>query len=299
MLPPESLPWALQHSIFILNNYLVRSSGKTSLFENYRYNYRSNIVGFGEIVLGDVCDISTQKLRLRNQHQKLRGIWIGRDLITNEHILALPLQYSAHPSTTTGAHRCRQITRVPREEQHDVNSLKDIYWPQLSDEIDFNTRDSGREHFNNLQKQNIATRDLQLQQPQDEEDIEQLQGVRPPVLPHHPQAVTPQQDQQPQVTHPPPGLPQPPQALLPRPPMVNNKQHHIQHHYFKDHLRRYTQIQYLHLQQDIVQQESMTIIHVDLRQKQLTPLTYLMKMNIKQYLFQTSWTSQLRVASYR
>ena len=105
MLPPESLPWALQHSIFILNNYLVHSSGKTSHFENYRYNYRSNTIGFGEIVLGDVRNIPTQKLRLRNQHQKLRGIWLGRDLITNEHILALPLQYSQHPSTTTGAYR--------------------------------------------------------------------------------------------------------------------------------------------------------------------------------------------------
>ena len=69
MLPPESLPWALQHSILILNNYLVRSSGKTSHFENYWYSYRSNIVGFGEIVLGDVRNIPTQKLRLRNQHQ--------------------------------------------------------------------------------------------------------------------------------------------------------------------------------------------------------------------------------------
>ena len=56
-----------------------------------------------------------------------------------------------------------------------------------SDDIDFNTR----ERFNNLQKQNIATRDLQLQQPQDEEDIEQPQGVQPPVLRHHPQEVAP------------------------------------------------------------------------------------------------------------
>ena len=143
----------LQHSIFILNNYLVHSSGKTSHFENYRHTYRSKIVGFREIVLGDVRNIPTQKLRLRNQHQKLRGIWIGRDLVTNEHILARPLQYSQHPSTTTGAYRCRQITRVPHEEQHDINFLKDIYWPQLSDDIDFNTR----EHFNNLQKRNITT----------------------------------------------------------------------------------------------------------------------------------------------
>ena len=95
-MPPESLPWALQHSIFILNDYLAHSSGKTPHFENYRYNYRSNIIGFGEVVLGDMRNIPTQKLHLRNQHQKLRSIWPGRDLITNEHILALPLQYSEH-----------------------------------------------------------------------------------------------------------------------------------------------------------------------------------------------------------
>ena len=122
MLPPESLPWALQHSIFILNSYLVHSPGKTSHFENYRYNYRSNIVGFGE-VLGDIRNIPNQKLRLRNQHQKLRGIWLGRDFITNEHIFALSLQYSEHPSTTTtGTYKCRQITRAPREEQRHVTS---------------------------------------------------------------------------------------------------------------------------------------------------------------------------------
>ena len=133
----------------------------------------SNIVGFNEIVLRDIRNIATQKLRLRNQRQKLRSIWIRRDLITNEHILALPLQYSEHPFTTTGAYKCRQITRVPREEQHNLNFMKDIYWPQLSDDIDFKTR----EHFNHLQKQNIAARDLQLQELPSEEDIEQPQGV--------------------------------------------------------------------------------------------------------------------------
>ena len=76
MLPPESLPWALQHRIFILNNYLVHSSGKTLHLENYRYNYLSNIIVFGEVVLADVRNIPTQKLHLMNQHQKLRGIWL-------------------------------------------------------------------------------------------------------------------------------------------------------------------------------------------------------------------------------
>ena len=114
---------------------------------------------------------------------------------------------------------CRQITPVHREEQHDINFPGSTYWPQFSDDIDFNTR----EHFNNLQKQNIATRDLQLQQPKDEEDIEQPQGVQPPVLRHHPQAVVPPQEQQPQVLQPPPGLPQPPQALEP-PPFIVKQQ---------------------------------------------------------------------------
>ena len=40
MLPPESLPWELQHSVFILNNYLVHSLGKKSHFENYRHNFQ-------------------------------------------------------------------------------------------------------------------------------------------------------------------------------------------------------------------------------------------------------------------
>ena len=211
VLPPESLPWALQHSISVLNNYLVQLSGKTSHFENYRYNYRSKIVGFGEVVLGDVRNIPTQKLRLRNQRQKLRDIWLGRDLITNEPILALPLQYNEQPSTTTtGAHKCRQITRAPCEEQRDLNFLKDIYWPQLSDDIDCKTR----EHFNNLQRQNIATRDLQLQEPQDATSGRSTSSLR-----RHPQSCATSGTTSTADT-PPAGLPQLPQALLHQPPMV-------------------------------------------------------------------------------
>ena len=71
-----------------------------------------------------------------------------------------------------------------------VNLFKNFSWPQLSDDIDFKTK----EHFDNLQKQNIMTRDLHLQEPQGEEDIEQPPGVRPPVLRHRPQAVAPPQE---------------------------------------------------------------------------------------------------------
>ena len=74
----------------------------------------------------------------------------------------------------------------------------------------------------NLHKQNIATRDLKLQEVQGEEDIEQPPGVRPPVFRHHPQAVATQQEQHP--IQPPPGLPQPPQAIHPpRVPMFKQQ----------------------------------------------------------------------------
>ena len=201
MLPPESLPWALQQDIFIL----VHSSGKTSHFENYRFQHRRFWRACSRRRPQHPNTQATTEETQRSQHQKLRGIWLGRDLITNERILAPPLQYSEHPSMTT-AYKCRQIARVPRrEEQHDLNFLKDIYWPQLSDDINFKTR----EHLNNLQTQNIATRDLQLQEPQDEEDIEQPPGVSPPVLPQEQHLPT-------QQMQPPPGLPQPPQAVLPQ-----------------------------------------------------------------------------------
>ena len=85
-------------------------------------------------------------------------------------------------------------------------------------DIDFKTK----RHFDNLQKENFATCNLQMQEPQGEEDIEQPLGVRPPVLRHHLQAVAQPQEQHP--TQPPPGLPQPPQfkqqaAPLAAPPL--------------------------------------------------------------------------------
>ena len=47
--------------------------GHHTLRKNYRYNYRPNIVDFGERVLGDIRNIPTQKLRLRSGRRK-RGV---------------------------------------------------------------------------------------------------------------------------------------------------------------------------------------------------------------------------------
>ena len=38
-LPPASLPWLLQHSIFVINRFLIRSNGQTTFATNYGYNY--------------------------------------------------------------------------------------------------------------------------------------------------------------------------------------------------------------------------------------------------------------------
>ena len=226
------------HHVMDASCRLIHFSGKTSHFENYRYSYSSNIVGFGERVLGDIRDIPTQKLRLRSQHQKLRGIWLGRNRITNEHILALPLQYSEHPSKTTWAYKCRRITRVPSEEQRDLNFPENIYWPQLSDDIDFKTT----EHFRNHQKQNIATRAFDLQS----YDIilKQLLHLRINIhgrCNHH--LVYLNHLRLFYLEH----------------QWSNNRQLHFQLSYFKDHLQECRQLLYLtHLQQYIIQQASTT-----------------------------------------
>ena len=89
-LPTESLPYAPQHSTFILNNDLVHSSGKTSHLKNYRYNYRCNIVGSGECVLGEICNIPTQKLLLRNRLQSALGLSV-RSRLTIQSSVGAPL----------------------------------------------------------------------------------------------------------------------------------------------------------------------------------------------------------------
>ena len=50
-LPPASLPWLLQHSIFVINH---RSNGQTSFAANYGYNYTAALLNFGEIVYADI-----------------------------------------------------------------------------------------------------------------------------------------------------------------------------------------------------------------------------------------------------
>ena len=124
---------------------LVHSSGKTSHFENYRYNCRSSIIGFGELSLE-----TSATSRLRSY---VSGINITNSEASGLDATSSPISTSTRylcrtanillPQQAPTSYSCRQITRAPREEQHDINFIKDIYWPQLSDDIDFKTI----EHF--------------------------------------------------------------------------------------------------------------------------------------------------------
>ena len=111
-LPQQSLPWLLQHSVFILNKYLVKDTGTTAHQNNYHKPYNNPICQFGEAVLADTRYLVNYKLRQRNLEQKIKGIWIGKDPTTDEHLIALPPIYDNHPSVTGSVYKCRGITQT-------------------------------------------------------------------------------------------------------------------------------------------------------------------------------------------
>eukprot|EP00971_Amphidinium_carterae_P352186 6492468-Amphidinium_carterae.3 len=87
--PEKLLPWILQHSCFTVNRYLVHSDGLTNYQRRWGVKYNATICNFGEVVLADVKHITNQKLVIRNQEQKLEGMWLGKTTSNGEHIIAL------------------------------------------------------------------------------------------------------------------------------------------------------------------------------------------------------------------
>ena len=121
-----SLPWLLQHSVFVINRFLVRNNGQTSFAANYGYNYTVALLNFGETVYADIKRIGNRKLAIRNEHQKVTGIWLGRDHTTGQHLIALPDQHRDHPGVS-GNNICktRHVTRLPQEH----NSTRPFFGP--------------------------------------------------------------------------------------------------------------------------------------------------------------------------
>ena len=60
--PQQALPWLLQHSVFILNKYLVKDTGTTAHQNNYHKAYNNPICQFGEAVLADTRYLVNYKL---------------------------------------------------------------------------------------------------------------------------------------------------------------------------------------------------------------------------------------------
>ena len=109
-LPQQSLPWLLQHSVFILNKYLVKDTGTTAHQNNYHKTHNNPICQFGEAVLADTRYLVNYKLRQRNLEQKIKGIWIGKDPTTDEHLIALPPIYDNHPSVTGSIYTSAEVS---------------------------------------------------------------------------------------------------------------------------------------------------------------------------------------------
>ena len=127
----QALPWLLQHSVFILNKYLVKDTGTTAPQNNYHKPYNNPICQFGEAVLADTGYLVNYKLRQRNLDQKIKGLWIGKDPTTDEHLIALPPVYDNHPSVTGAIYKCRGVTRLPRPNMWDTTFLATIQWPPM------------------------------------------------------------------------------------------------------------------------------------------------------------------------
>ena len=131
-LPPASLPWIIQHAVFIANRYIIHNNGSTSYSNNYHREYDGVILHFGKNIWAEIKNIPTKKLDSRNEPQKLKGIWLGRDTSTNEHLVALPRDtHRDHPSVSTTIYRCRGVTRMPSEQRFDAGFTSNIDWPTM------------------------------------------------------------------------------------------------------------------------------------------------------------------------
>ena len=173
-LPQQALPWLLQHSVFILNKYLVKNTGTTAHQNNYHKPYNNPICQFGVSVLADTRYLVNYKLRQRKLGQKIKGFWIGKDPTTHEHLIALPPIYVSHPSATGPIYKCRGVTRLPRPNMWDTTFLPTVQWPPM-ESMDYIEPDVS-EDYKYLQEHNTSTREQLAQPPQFQSVQEQQQG---------------------------------------------------------------------------------------------------------------------------
>eukprot|EP00971_Amphidinium_carterae_P303635 6033216-Amphidinium_carterae.2 len=82
------MPWILQHSCFTIDGYFVHSDDLSNCQRRWGVKYDAAVCNFGKMVLGDVKHITYKKLAIRNQKQKIEGMWIGKSTSNGEHIIS-------------------------------------------------------------------------------------------------------------------------------------------------------------------------------------------------------------------
>ena len=231
-LPQQALPWLLQHSVFILNKYLVKDTGTTAHQNNYHKPY-NNPMSLRR------SSLSRHSLlgRLQSETEKPRpkeGLWIGKDPTTDEHLIALPPVYDNHPSATGAIYKCRGVTRLPQPNMWETTFLATIQWPPM-ESMDYIEPDVS-ENYKYLQQHNTSTREQLAQQPQQFQPAQEqpqqraqrrevLQPKQPPVPQLEPLGTTTKAV----LLRPPPGL----EHVPAQPPdyLVLLRKHRLVHHH--------------------------------------------------------------------
>ena len=74
----------VRHAAYLLNRYQVHNDGNTSFFRRWNREHKTPLCIFGETVQ---YMIPTTKALPKLEQRFFKGIWLGKDTATNEHII--------------------------------------------------------------------------------------------------------------------------------------------------------------------------------------------------------------------
>ena len=81
------MPWLVRHANFLLNRYLVHNTdGLTSYYRRWNKQHASPLCIFAETVQ---CMAQTHKTMPKLEQRFFKGVWLGKDAATGEHILGI------------------------------------------------------------------------------------------------------------------------------------------------------------------------------------------------------------------
>ena len=88
------LPWIVQHAVYQINRYFVRSDGRTSFEKVFNKPQRSPVVHFRERVLAHIQLSRRLKTCRSGQHLKKKVtramvVWLGKGLVTGMRVVSL------------------------------------------------------------------------------------------------------------------------------------------------------------------------------------------------------------------